>query len=185
MVCRKAATSGLCTSSQRKGEEEVCASLWWIRGLHLLQALHQPQPAESPAGLDPSGRCGLFPCRGGGLALAPCWSPSPFLETHCVIIASCHFSPLPPGTRRGLWSEPARPVFPGPICSLGMPSLGYSNAWWGWMGAFWWGEHVNYPCCGNSHKPSMRPSPRLSLSLPLLGSLGERACLTCREPRLR
>lgn len=40
MVCRKAATSGLSISSPRKGEE-VCATLWWTRGLHLLQALAQ------------------------------------------------------------------------------------------------------------------------------------------------
>lgn len=34
------------------------------------------------------------------------------------------------------------------------------------------GEHVNYPCCGNSHKPSMRLSPPLFPLPPSPGILG-------------
>ena len=40
----------------------------------------------------------------------------------------CELSPLAPGTRRGLWSQPARQVFPGPVGRLGIPSLGYSKS---------------------------------------------------------
>ena len=94
-----------------------------------------PEPAQSLVALDPLA-AGVLLLR----QRKDPWARSPFLEGGGGALGfyfprraevskpGCELSPLAPGTRRGLWSQPARQVFPGPVGRLGIPSLGYSKS---------------------------------------------------------
>lgn len=156
------------------GRRRACTS-WWAQ--ESLPLTHQTGAAHSsavrkgrPLGCHHSWRAGAGVFSSRNMQVSKTWLP-PFF--------------LPPGTRRGLWSQRARPVFPGPIRSLGIPSLGYSKskACRGWMGALWGSTLITCAVAtAASFQTAACAGPALLLPSPSL--LGELVS-ACRDPCFR